>query len=881
MNCLKQMVVLSCLLILLAVSGSNSSTAATNDQLSLTFDCADVTHIPQIECEALVALYQATDGDNWRLKSGWLVNNNPCVWYGVVCTDGQVSRLNLGSNYLTGAIPPEIGDLTNLTWFELFANSLTALPPEIGELTNLTRLDLSMNQLTAVPAELGNLSNLTMLFLDSNWLTALPPEIGNLASLNYLTLTGNRLTALPPEIGNMTNLIYFFVSGNRLTTIPPEIGGLTGLAALGLDRNQLTTLPPELGNLTGLVWLYLYSNQLTALPPEIGNLTNLTRLELQTNQLTAIPPEIGNLVGLTILYLHENQLTTLPSEIGNLVNLDRLYLYDNWLMVLPPEIGNLTSLTRLSLYRNHLTAVPPEIGNLTNLIYLRLDSNQLTTLPAEIGNLTELFWFHVDNNFLTAVPPEIGNLTKVQYLLLQNNQLTAVPPEMGNLASIQNLHLNNNNLAALPTELGNLTSVRFFQLQNNPLSGPLPSWLTALAPQGFYFYTTEWCIPDDPEIQEWLDNRSEVMGTGLVCDQPSGGLSGIVTDDQGIPLAGVQVVLYRQVWPPPTNVVDSAYTDEAGQYSFANLGQEINYRLHFQDMSGSYASEYYNGKSTIASADPVTITLGLTRTANAQLKLPHEPLILASLSDDSATASIDPVNGRVYVNMPAGGTADLTLAYAATCEDESAPAAVVLRQHATNYPMTLDAGLYTATIPAEALLSGHMTVTITCDSGNNTEFLGSVNVYEPNGAVAHTNFNQPVAGAKVSLYYVPGWIPRTGPLDNRPNTCESSRSRPAGAGWSQPAPVEKGILTHPEAFFGSSAFTLFPAINYQYSNNDGFFGWDLFEGCWYVIVEVDGLEPVVSPVVGAFPTIANLNLFLAPSELWQLYLPVMLSNIDL
>ena len=27
--------------------------------------CADVTEIPQSECEALVALYNSTDGDNW------------------------------------------------------------------------------------------------------------------------------------------------------------------------------------------------------------------------------------------------------------------------------------------------------------------------------------------------------------------------------------------------------------------------------------------------------------------------------------------------------------------------------------------------------------------------------------------------------------------------------------------------------------------------------------------------------------------------------------------------------------------------------------------------------------------------------------------------
>ncbi len=42
-----------------------------------TFDCAAVTEIPQSECEALVAFYISTDGDNWINHSGWLQTNTP------------------------------------------------------------------------------------------------------------------------------------------------------------------------------------------------------------------------------------------------------------------------------------------------------------------------------------------------------------------------------------------------------------------------------------------------------------------------------------------------------------------------------------------------------------------------------------------------------------------------------------------------------------------------------------------------------------------------------------------------------------------------------------------------------------------------------------
>lgn len=57
------------------------------------------------------------------------------------------TELDLSDMDLT-TLPPEIGQLTNLTWLDLSENQLPALPPEIGQLTNLTHLNLSGNPLT-------------------------------------------------------------------------------------------------------------------------------------------------------------------------------------------------------------------------------------------------------------------------------------------------------------------------------------------------------------------------------------------------------------------------------------------------------------------------------------------------------------------------------------------------------------------------------------------------------------------------------------------------------------------------------------------------------------------------------------------------------------
>ena len=94
----------------------------------------------------------------------------------------ETYSLNLYSNQLTGEIPPEIGQLTNLTWLNLGNNQLTGeIPSEIGQLTNLESLVLNSNQLTGeIPPEIGNLTNLINLYLSENQLTGeIPVEICN------------------------------------------------------------------------------------------------------------------------------------------------------------------------------------------------------------------------------------------------------------------------------------------------------------------------------------------------------------------------------------------------------------------------------------------------------------------------------------------------------------------------------------------------------------------------------------------------------------------------------------------------------------------------------------------------------------------------------
>ena len=152
--------------------------------------------------EALVALYNATDGENWNQSDNWLSDAPLGEWKGVLTDDRRVVVLYLGDNGLTGAIPAELGSLSNLTALYLDTNALSGeIPPELGSLSNLTDLSLYHNALSgAIPAELGSLSNLTALDLRNNALSgAIPAELGSLSNLTNLRLLSNDLSGCVPS----------------------------------------------------------------------------------------------------------------------------------------------------------------------------------------------------------------------------------------------------------------------------------------------------------------------------------------------------------------------------------------------------------------------------------------------------------------------------------------------------------------------------------------------------------------------------------------------------------------------------------------------------------------------------------------------------------
>ena len=222
-------------------SWSSSGSGATS-----ATPCASATVVNQslaalvADCEALWAFYRAlTDKGaiDYIPTTAWSGTNRMQNWRGVTITDGRVTLLDLSGYDLSGPIPAELADLTNLTHLNLQRNDLSGpIPAELGNLANLTHLNLQRNDLLGrIPAELGNLANLTHLNLQRNDLLGrIPAELGNLANLTHLNLQRNDLLGrIPAELGNLANLTHLNLQRNDLLgRIPAELGNLANLTHL-------------------------------------------------------------------------------------------------------------------------------------------------------------------------------------------------------------------------------------------------------------------------------------------------------------------------------------------------------------------------------------------------------------------------------------------------------------------------------------------------------------------------------------------------------------------------------------------------------------------------------------------------------------------------
>ena len=67
------------------------------------------SHDLETDKAKLIALYNSTNGAQWRIKRGWLTDAPVGEWHGVTVEGERVANVDLSSNNLSGAWEIEFG----------------------------------------------------------------------------------------------------------------------------------------------------------------------------------------------------------------------------------------------------------------------------------------------------------------------------------------------------------------------------------------------------------------------------------------------------------------------------------------------------------------------------------------------------------------------------------------------------------------------------------------------------------------------------------------------------------------------------------------------------------------------------------------------------
>ena len=243
----------------------------------------------------LMALYNATNGNNWTNNTVWGTDEPLDHWHGVR-TDaaGRVVYLNLHDNNLTGPLPSSMTNLQGpLEYLQIQNNDGLCAPEDAAFQTWLKERVFVFNGETCEeppeptgptgPTAPNDRAVLTALYhatggpnwrRKKNWLSS--EALRFWAGVNATAPPRDPETGRPVGDGRVSALR---LRGNNLTgSIPASLGSLSSLGSLDLRGNSLTSIPPELGALTNLMHLRLSRNNLTG--PLPLSMTNLRRLNL-------------------------------------------------------------------------------------------------------------------------------------------------------------------------------------------------------------------------------------------------------------------------------------------------------------------------------------------------------------------------------------------------------------------------------------------------------------------------------------------------------------------------------------------------------------------------------------------------------------------------
>jgi hypothetical protein len=434
--------------------------------------------ISEPECETLVAIYNALDGDNRGTdesvfpptphNAGWKATNNMCDRNGIFCGRDENTQ-----KYVVSQI-------------HLYGSNLNGTLPNLSNLPNLTHLFLGHNDGSQLQIDLSHLA----------WLTLEQLAIQNVAAihgnLDHLASSAGSLTHLWANQNEPEDMIQ------ALTYTPAQLAQFTQLETVYLDNNIIQWDIDSLANLTQIQELILNCRDVECSAfgdlAAISQLTSLQRLEMG---------RIGNL----------SQWAGIAA-IANLSNLHTVKLQGNQLWWVLPNLTTRENLRHFEVHNNNISWPLPEFHSSNSINYLDISWNDFSgTVPASWSNLTELERLGIgakalNNRKITWTMPSLANMDKLENLLIYGTKLTGPLPDI-NTTSLKNIWVIFNNFTSIPTSRSSLTEkedMDYFMIYNNNLSWPLPAWFEDIH---YDFDIMNNCFAIDGLDEEFIDHLEE------------------------------------------------------------------------------------------------------------------------------------------------------------------------------------------------------------------------------------------------------------------------------------------------------------------------------------------------------------------------------------
>ncbi|KAM0052906.1 putative protein kinase RLK-Pelle-LRR-IX family [Helianthus debilis subsp. tardiflorus] len=386
----------------------------------------------------------------------WTTTTPFCNWDGIQCDNSnRVTSINLPDKSLTGTLPSDLNQLTQLKTLSLPRNHIAGPLPTLANLTLLEQVILESNNFTSIPPDFfSGLTNLKTVRISDN------PDLSP--------------WVVPDTLGENSNLQTFEASNaNIVGSIPDIFDKFTNLQNLRLSYNNLTgALPPSFGgSQIQNLWLNNQVQGLSGNLDVISLMTQISQAWLQANSFTGAIPDLTNCTILFDLQLRDNQLTGLvPESLMGLPKLANVTLQNNRLQGPLPvfKSGVITELGNENTNSFCLPTSGPCDPQVTALLAVAgAIGYPISLAQSWKGNDACNGWL-----FISCDSSE-KNVTSVSFG--KQKFSGTISPAFANLTSLRSLSLNDNDLSgSIPETLTSLPDLQLLDVSNNDLSGPIP-----------------------------------------------------------------------------------------------------------------------------------------------------------------------------------------------------------------------------------------------------------------------------------------------------------------------------------------------------------------------------------------------------------------------